>query len=55
VTAAIRRLIEDRDLASSLVERGRGRVELFTWRRTAEATLETYRRAVAASRSSARS
>ena len=55
VTAAIRRLLDDRELAGGLVERGRARVELFTWRRTAEATLSTYRRAVAASPASARS
>jgi len=55
VTAAIRRLIEDRALANRLVERGRGRVELFTWRRTAEATLASYRRAAGASAASARS
>jgi glycosyltransferase involved in cell wall biosynthesis len=33
-------------LARSLVEAGRARQELFTWRRCAEATLETYERAL---------
>jgi glycosyltransferase involved in cell wall biosynthesis len=35
------------ELARSLVESGRARQELFTWRRCAEATLETYERALA--------
>jgi glycosyltransferase involved in cell wall biosynthesis len=47
VTGAVRRLLLDRELAASLVRRGRDRVRLFTWERTAEATLESYRRAVA--------
>jgi glycosyltransferase involved in cell wall biosynthesis len=47
VTDSIRRLLTDRELARSLVERGRERVRLFTWERTAEATLASYRRAVA--------
>jgi glycosyltransferase involved in cell wall biosynthesis len=47
VTKSIRRLLTDRGLANSLVERGRERVRLFTWERTAEATLASYRRAVA--------
>jgi glycosyltransferase involved in cell wall biosynthesis len=48
VTAAIRTLLDDDDLARSLVERGRQRVAEFSWQRTAEATLECYRRAIAA-------
>jgi glycosyltransferase involved in cell wall biosynthesis len=55
VTAAIRQLLDDRELAGRLVELGRARVDLFTWRRTAEATLATYRRAVNESAASARS
>jgi len=47
VTTAVRRLLDDRELAARLVERGRARVALYTWERTAEATLESYRRAVA--------
>lgn len=47
VTAAIRRLLDDRALAKGLAERGRARAAEFTWRRTAEATLEGYRRAMA--------
>jgi glycosyltransferase involved in cell wall biosynthesis len=50
VTGSIRRLLEDRSLASQLVERGRARVQAFSWERTAAATLESYRRAVAARR-----
>jgi glycosyltransferase involved in cell wall biosynthesis len=50
VTDSIRRILRDRELARSLVERGRDRVRLFTWERTAEATLESYRHAVAAKR-----
>lgn len=46
VTTAIRRLLDDRELAAQLVERGRERVHLYSWERTAEATLESYRRAV---------
>jgi glycosyltransferase involved in cell wall biosynthesis len=47
VTEAIRRLIHDESLRRALVRRGRERVQLFTWERTAEATLASYRRAVA--------
>jgi glycosyltransferase involved in cell wall biosynthesis len=54
VTESIRRLLSDRELANSLVQRGRERVRLFTWERTAAATFASYRRAVAAKRSSAR-
>ena len=54
VTESIRRLLRDRELASSLVQRGRERVRMFTWERTAAASFASYRRAVAAKRSSAR-
>jgi glycosyltransferase involved in cell wall biosynthesis len=47
LTAAVRRLLDDRQLARELVERGRRRAAEFTWRRTGEASLEGYRRAVA--------
>lgn len=43
---ALRRLIGDQPLASDLAARGRARAATFTWRRTAEATLASYRRAV---------
>jgi glycosyltransferase involved in cell wall biosynthesis len=46
VRAAIRRLLEDRALAADLAERGRARAATFTWRRAAEETLASYRRAV---------
>ena len=55
VSAAVRQLLVDESLRSALVERGRARVRLFSWRRTAEATLESYRRAVAARASRTRS
>jgi glycosyltransferase involved in cell wall biosynthesis len=48
VTAAIRRLLRDDTLRQKLVKRGRERVRLFTWERTAETTLASYRRAIAA-------
>jgi glycosyltransferase involved in cell wall biosynthesis len=44
--AAIRRLLEDSALAAQLQQRGRERAARFTWRRTAEATLASYRRAI---------
>ncbi len=46
ITAAVRRLLDDRSLAETLVERGRRRVELFTWKRTGEASLAAYRHAI---------
>jgi len=48
VTGAIRRLLEDRGLAAQLVARGRERAASFTWERTGAASLEGYRRAIAA-------
>ncbi|HSZ70453.1 MAG TPA: glycosyltransferase family 1 protein [Solirubrobacteraceae bacterium] len=48
VTGAIRRLLEDRELAARLVARGRERVARFTWERTGAASLAGYRRAIAA-------
>jgi glycosyltransferase involved in cell wall biosynthesis len=47
IAAQIARLLSDEALAKTLVERGRKRCELFTWRRTAELTLDSYRRALA--------
>ncbi len=47
VTAAVRRLLDDRALAERLVARGYERVESFTWKRTGEASLAGYRRAIA--------
>jgi glycosyltransferase involved in cell wall biosynthesis len=46
IAAAVRRLLEDRDLAAELVERGRRRAEEFTWERTARLTIESYERAL---------
>jgi len=46
IAAQIGRLLSDGELAGTLVERGYRRCELFTWKRTAELTLESYRRAL---------
>ena len=43
---AIRRVSDDRELSHELVERGRERCRLFTWERTAHATLASYHRAL---------
>jgi glycosyltransferase involved in cell wall biosynthesis len=48
ITQAIQSLLTDGYLRSQLVARGRERVQLFPWKRTAEATLASYRRAVEA-------
>jgi len=48
ISTAVRRLLTDAGLRAQLVERGRKRVRLFPWERTAEETLASYRRAVAA-------
>jgi glycosyltransferase involved in cell wall biosynthesis len=45
VTEAVRRLISEPQLRAQLSSRGRERAEEFTWRRTAETTLASYRRA----------
>jgi glycosyltransferase involved in cell wall biosynthesis len=50
VTAAVRRLIDDAGLREQLVARGRARLALFTWKRTGEASLAGYRRAIEARR-----
>jgi glycosyltransferase involved in cell wall biosynthesis len=47
IAAQVRRLLSDRALAQELAARGRARCEQFTWRRTAELTLDSYRRAIA--------
>jgi glycosyltransferase involved in cell wall biosynthesis len=46
IRAAIERLLSDEDQRRRLAEAGRRRAELFTWERTAELTLECYRRAL---------
>jgi glycosyltransferase involved in cell wall biosynthesis len=48
IAGAITRLLDDRQLAERLRERGRERVREFTWARTARATIDSYRRAQAA-------
>jgi glycosyltransferase involved in cell wall biosynthesis len=45
MAAAMRRAWDDEALRKDLVARGRERAATFTWRRTAELTLESYRRA----------
>lgn len=45
VTGGVNRLLEDRELAAELARRGEDRSRLFTWARTAEATVDCYRRA----------
>ena len=47
VTAALRRLLDDRELAKTLITRGHARIEDFTWRRTGELSLAGYRAAIA--------
>ena len=46
VTDAVRRLIRDAELRESLSARGFERARQFSWRRTAETTVASYRRAV---------
>jgi glycosyltransferase involved in cell wall biosynthesis len=48
IAEAVGRLLEDRGLANELAERGHERAGLFSWRRTAEETLESHERARAA-------
>jgi glycosyltransferase involved in cell wall biosynthesis len=43
----VRRVLEDASFAEALATRGRERAREFTWRRTAESTLASYRRAIA--------
>jgi glycosyltransferase involved in cell wall biosynthesis len=42
----IKRLLSDEELAEQLIENGFRRCEQFSWRRTAECTLDSYRRAL---------
>jgi glycosyltransferase involved in cell wall biosynthesis len=44
---AVARLLEDREHASELVERGRARAQTFTWERCADGVLASYERALA--------
>ena len=50
IAAAVLDLLQDPALAAGLVEAGREHQERFTWERSAELTLETYRRALAGKR-----
>ena len=47
IAAAVARLLAEPARREELVERGRRRLGTFTWERTADATLATYRRAIA--------
>lgn len=46
IAAAVTRLLTDPDLAARLAALGQQQQALFTWERTAEATIESYERAV---------
>ena len=48
IAAAIERLLSDEELRGRLSRAGRDRASEFTWERTAELTVESYRRALAA-------
>ncbi len=48
ITAALLRLLGDRELAAQLVARGHERASEFSWRRTGAASLAGYRRALGA-------
>jgi glycosyltransferase involved in cell wall biosynthesis len=48
VTAAVRRLLSDEEFRAQLVARGRERASLFSWERTARATVGSYELAVEA-------
>jgi glycosyltransferase involved in cell wall biosynthesis len=48
LATAILRLLRDSELHEQLVARGKERQKLFTWRRTAVETLESFERAIAA-------
>jgi glycosyltransferase involved in cell wall biosynthesis len=48
LTSAVRRLLDDPQLAKALVERGRERARECAWERTGAASLSGYRRAIAA-------
>ena len=50
IADAIARLLSDQELANELARRGAERCRTFTWKRTAELTLASYRRAMAAGR-----
>jgi glycosyltransferase involved in cell wall biosynthesis len=50
IAEALRRLLGDRELAGRLRAAGHERVRGFTWQRTAQATIESYRRALAGPR-----
>jgi alpha-1,3-rhamnosyl/mannosyltransferase len=46
IGSAVEKLLTDAELAERLREVGRERAALFTWERTAELTVESYRRAL---------
>jgi glycosyltransferase involved in cell wall biosynthesis len=50
IAGAIERLLSDRELADRLARAGREQAARFSWERTAEQTVESYRRALQSSR-----
>lgn len=50
VTAAVRRLLDDHELAQRLIAAGLQRARMFSWQQTGAASLAGYRRAIAARR-----
>jgi glycosyltransferase involved in cell wall biosynthesis len=48
IRAAVSQLLDDRTLSARLAERGQSRAAEFSWRRTGEAALAGYRRAISA-------
>jgi len=46
IALAVGALLDDRDLAAKLVERGRARAQEFTWAKAARETLAVYRQAL---------
>lgn len=47
LAAALARILDDRDLAADLIERGRERIKQFSWDSTAQTTLRIYAEAAA--------
>jgi glycosyltransferase involved in cell wall biosynthesis len=48
IARAVRLVLDDRQVAKELVRKGRGWAARFTWQRTAQETLASYERALAA-------
>jgi glycosyltransferase involved in cell wall biosynthesis len=50
IAAALRRVLGEAALRDDLIARGRARAACFSWRTTAERTLQAYRRAIGSGR-----